>query len=288
MNSIKIVFVGLARDASKYLRRSLSNIERVGSLASDVGYIIIENDSIDETKKILSDWGASRLNFSLITLDGLGMLPIRTLRLEYLRNICIEYIKTSELFRTYTHMMILDLDDSNAFTIDINSIAASIKFLDEDHSRAAIFANQIGHYYDLWALRHDDLCPLDAWEEVFDYTLAHNVSDEVAFENTFKNRIFSLDKGMPPLEVRSAFGGLGVYKMQYILKNPNPYLGSKIKLIGVGSNMKVSRWQVCEHVHFNEGITNLGGKLFINPQMINGVYSSPIYPPSAYKSLIFG
>lgn len=287
MRHEKIIFVGLARDAGNYLPQVLSNIERISSLVSESYYLFIENDSMDETKGLLNDWGAHRKNFSLLCMDGVGKIPIRTLRLEYLRNLCVEYIKKNEQLRSYTHIMVLDMDDSNALTINLDGIIKSLDFLSQADSRAAVFANQIGHYYDLWALRHDQLCPNDAWEEVLDYALSNGVSDHEAFEKTFKARIFCLGQEVPPFEVSSAFGGLGIYKLSYVLDNPNPYLGSKLKLINAGSGIEVVRWQVCEHVHFNLGIKAIGGELFINPSMINGVYSSPIYPPSAYKTLLF-
>ena len=58
------------------------------------------------------------------------------------------------------------------------------------------------------------------------------------------------------IEVKSCFGGLGIYKTKFI-KNCKYYGGEDTDN------------EVCEHVAFNECIYANGGKLFINPKMIN-------------------
>ena len=71
----------------------------------------------------------------------------------------------------------------------------------------------------MWTLRHKTICPGDAWEEVLDYSIKNKVSDQIAYENTLKKRKFDLKHNELPLEVDSAFGGFGIYKMKYVLNN---------------------------------------------------------------------
>jgi hypothetical protein len=152
-----------------------------------------------------------------------------------------------------------------------------------DSERAAVFANQIGKYYDIWALREPNLCPGDAWEEVMDYVIQHKVSPEIAHDQTFAKRIHTFPVSMQPFEVDSAFGGLGIYKMNFILRNPNPYLGSKMKSApSEDGSFRIARWQVCEHVHFNQGIRSLGGRLFIMPSLVNSDCTHSVFPPIAH------
>jgi hypothetical protein len=139
----------------------------------------------------------------------------------------------------------------------------------------------------MWTLRHPVLCPHDIWEEVFDYSFKNHVSDEVAFNETFKRRLFSLSPDASPVEVDSAFGGFGIYKLSYVLQNKNPYLGSKVKLLQNPNPFQIVRWQVCEHVHFNLGIRNLGGKLFILPQLVNANNARGYFPPSSWREFLF-
>jgi hypothetical protein len=65
---------------------------------------------------------------------------------------------------------------------------------------------------------------------------------------------------IPPLSewihVESAFGGFGIYKMESI-KN--------LKYSGVND----TGLPICEHVPLNLDIGRAGGKLFINPRLLN-------------------
>ena len=266
----------------------LKNLENISKLASEVSYVFIENDSTDTTKADLNAWGADKLNFNLISLDGLNQIPVRTLRLEIIRNTYLELIKTDSKLRSFDFMVVLDMDEVNSYQIDSNNFADALIFLNSSTLRAAVFANQKGTYYDLWALRSNELCPVDVWQEVLDYAHAHKVSDEEAFSKTFANRVFNLENYKEPIEVNSAFGGLGIYKMKFILDNVNPYLGSRIKILRNDSGqIQFLRTQVCEHVHFHDGIRSQLGSLYIFPSLINGISPKISFNPSFFRSLLF-
>lgn len=284
----KALFVGVARDCARFLPSVLSNIEQLSSIFKESSYIFIENDSKDSTKIILNDWGRDKKNFYLINLDGLGVINQRGLRLEFARNAYWEFLKSTTKLHDYDLMIVMDMDDANTFTIDKNSFSSALNFLYTDDLNAAVFANQIGTYYDMWTLRHPTLCNADCWEEIFDYVIKHQCSDGDAFNATFNNKIFSINKDNQPIEVDSAFGGLGIYKLAYVLKNKNPYLGSKTKLINNSlDGPRFCKFEVCEHVHFNLGILNEGGKLFIFPALINGINLNYSFPVSAYRQFVF-
>jgi len=270
-NKPKIVFIGLAQNCAQHLPAALRNIDNMASLASSAAFLFLENDSTDNTKAILNTWGNSRTNFTLLNFDGLNGVGVRTVKLEILRNAYVECLRNYKNLKEYDYAILIDMDDSATWPIDISELAKAIQFIHSDPQTAAVFANQVGTYYDVWAFRHKDYCPGDAWEEVMDYKAAHpEVTDEEAFNQTFKKRVHTFSPSEKPFEVDSAFGGLGIYRMNYILKNPNPYLGSKIKSLPSQDGVfKVSRLMICEHVHFNKGIKNLGGKLFVWPSLIN-------------------
>ncbi len=285
----RIVFAAVIQNCSQYLPISLDNVERMSRLASDVAYVFIENDSTDNTKNDLKQWGQGRSNFNLINLDGLrDEAPIRTVRLEFLRNTCVEIIKANELMRSFDFLIVLDMDDVGASPLNMDEVSNAIQFLGASPQRAAAFANQQGGYYDVWALRHPELCPGDAWEEVLDYVLKNKTSDEYAYSETMEKRIVSFDVNSPPIEVDSAFGGLGIYKMEFVRNNPNPYLGSKVKILtGDNGALSVARTQVCEHVHFNQGIGHQHGELFIMPKLINATLQGMNARPSFFRTLLF-
>ena len=283
----KIIFAGLAQNCAPFLTATLKNIENMTNLASEAAYIFLENDSKDSTQQDLLDWGANKENFKFINLDGLNTMPARSMRLEFLRNTYIEVIKADNDLKSFDILIIIDMDDVSTFLMNLEQLERAIEYLNSENSIAAVFPNQLGIYYDMWALRHPELCPMDIWEEVFNFVADNKCSDKEAFEKTFAKRIFSIDVNREPIEVKSAFGGLGIYKMQYVLKNPNPYVGVKIQVLRTSPRIEICRWQLLEHAHFHEGIRSIGGKLYVLPYLINGDHTGMTFPESGFRMMLF-
>ena len=286
----RAIFAGCARNCAKELPAVLRNIERLTGLFAASAFVFAENDSSDSTRQILEQWGAERGLFHLIKMTGLdAIVPQRTVRLEMVRSGCVEFIRKSEDLRAFDYLIVMDCDRVCAGQIEIGKFAAALEFLEQDRARAAVFANNLGPYADLWALRHPTLCPNDVWEEAMDYSLTHRVSDEIAFKNTVLKRVFTLDPSDFAVEVESAFNGLGIYKMNYVLESKNLYLGAKLKVVVADNEIGILRIQTCEHVHFHQGIRNAGGTLFILPDLtlfeVKDGHSRT--PPSAWRHHIF-
>jgi hypothetical protein len=282
----KVVFAGSARNCGPHLHKVLQNIEQMAQLYQEAAFIFVENDSDDGTKRLLKEWCARRKNATLLTLDGLSNLqPVRTIRLQTTRRKYIQFARAR--YADHAHLFVLDCDDANAHEIDLQTVRRAIDFLDSDPSHAGVFANQDGTYYDMWALRHQERCPVDVWEELLDCTMMQNLPDQAAFNRTFAKRIFSLRADAAPVEVESAFGGLAIYKMSSVLRSDGNYLGYKKKLITSPHGWSEVGWSVCEHVAFNSGLRKKGGRLFILPYLINGVTKDVGFPSSAFRSLIF-
>lgn len=289
----KAIFVGCARDCGIHIPRVLQNVSRMAGLFAEAAHVFVENDSRDSTKHHIQLWCQSTPNARLISLDGLAArCPVRTLRIEAARNQYLSLIRTE--FQAYDYLFIVDCDEINAPPIDLDVVQRAIAFLEGDASCAAVFGNANGVYYDMWAFRHRDRCPGDAWEEVCDYALKHRVSDEQAFEQTFKQRMFSLPMDAPPLEVESAFGGLGIYKIRSILENKRHYVGHKMKSIppgtdlgAIGNGVTELGWQCCEHVSFNAGFRERGERLVVLPYLINSRNFGMRLDPAAWRTLLF-
>jgi len=293
MNS-KVTIAGAAKNCANHLPKVINNIENIAKNFSNVGYVFVENDSRDNTKSILKNWrdllknGGTKPDFHLISLDGLDTIKARTARLEVARNTYIEAIKSHKNLCNSDYLIIIDMDEIGAYPIDTREILNAVDFLQKSSERAACFSNQIGYYYDMWALRHENYCPSDIWEDVANYVISNKCSDEIAYNEIFRKRIFSIDKSLNPIKVDSAFGGFGIYKMQYILENPNPYIGSKIKAMPMSDGSTgFARWQVCEHVHFNQGIKYIGGEIYIFPSLVNHNNQSINFNPSFARSLFY-
>ena len=172
----KIIFAGVVQNSANHLMAVLKNIESLSSIFYDVGYIFVENDSTDNTKQILKKWGQNKPNFYLINLDGLNAISIRTIRLEMARNAYLETIKYHSELRDFDYLAVLDMDDAGAYPIDPKETCNAINFLDSLPTRAAVFANQRGTYYDMWALRLTPHCPNDVWEDVLNYVIKNKCS----------------------------------------------------------------------------------------------------------------
>jgi hypothetical protein len=285
----KAVFVGIVRDCARYLPGVLGNLERLSACFGEVAFVFVENDSVDGTKALLRAWGNSWPDFTLFDLAGLGAVTVRTLRLEVARNTYLEFVRGDPAFASFDTLCILDMDDAGAYPIDLQEFKEALDFMKRTDHCAGVFANNVGNYYDMWALRHPELCPHDVWYEVFLWAQQHDASDQEAFDQTFAKRIRSFGRDMGPIEVDSAFGGIGVYNLDYVRRCPNPYLGSRVRVMRRRDGQVLTcRTEQCEHVHFHEGLRHLGGRLFILPGLINGIYSSDVtFPCSWYRNIIF-
>jgi glycosyltransferase involved in cell wall biosynthesis len=283
----RVIIAGTAQNCSDYLSAVLKNIDNISELFSEVGYVFVKNDSTDNTRQLLQEWGGNKTNFHLIDFDGLKNVPARTVRLEIARNAYIEAIKYYKNLKDFDYLIVLDMDEVGAYSIETQAVFDVLQFLESSPSRAAAFANQKGAYYDMWALRHPTICPNDVWEEVLNYSTKNKCSDDEAYAQTLAKKIFSLDEIKEPIQVDSAFGGMGIYKMQYVLNNPNPYLGSITKIISLGdSGTGFVKKQVCEHVHFHAGIKSQAGEMFIIPNLINGVNAGISHNPSIFRGML--
>src|SRR6185437_2785000 len=160
------VIVGLARDCARDLPAALRNLATMAACFPRAAFIFAENDSVDGTAALLRDFAAGRSDARILTFAGLDKrLPQRTRRLAFLRNQCLAAIRSDARLRASDYLIVADLDEAIA----------------EPPERAGVFANCRGPHYDLWALRHETLCPGDVWEEAFDYALAHGGDDDAAY-----------------------------------------------------------------------------------------------------------
>ena len=159
----KIWVIGCARDCSRNLPDVIKNLIRFTSLFDDSEIIILENDSTDSTKSLLNKYQDSSLlrSYSFSKLDQ--RFPAKNERLAFLRNASISYLKEANSPSSDDLVMILDLDEVNSLPWDLPSFLSALNWFSQKESAASISANQIGIYYDLWALRHSTFCPSDIW-----------------------------------------------------------------------------------------------------------------------------
>lgn len=280
------IFVGLARDCARDLPAALRNLTTMAACFARAAFVFAENDSVDGTAELLKDFAARIGEARILTFAGLDKrLPQSTRRLAFLRNQCLSAIRADARMKASDYMIVADLDEATSEPIDRSAFREALAFLAAEPDCAGVFANCHGPYYDLWALRHAALCPGDVWEEAFDYALLHGVDDAAAYAATVARRLLTIAPTDPPLAVASAFGGLGIYKLRSV--RDAAYKGFKPKTILENGRRRAIKWQVCEHVAFNEAIGARGGRLFILPSLVNRRTDGIDFIKSFYRRLAF-
>jgi hypothetical protein len=262
------MFAACVRNCESALPGVLDNIGRMAAAYSAAAFVFLENDSTDRSREIVQSWCSAVPEARLLNFDGLARCsPIRTVRLALLRNRYLSILRRD--YADFDHLVVVDCDAVNAGPMDPDRFRRAVEFLESDAGHAGVFAGQDGRYYDIWALRHAELCPGDVWEEEFDLIAARRIARVEAFNQTVRKRILVLPAGAPALEVRSAFGGLGIYKVGHIRNSGQRYIGHKLKRVVFDGEFKEALWQTCEHVAFNREICDRGGRLFVLPYFIN-------------------
>jgi hypothetical protein len=112
----------------------------------------------------------------------------------------------------------------------------------------------------------------------------HVASDQESFDKVYDQVPKCIPVETPPIQVESAFGGLGIYKMQFVLNNKSRYIGHEYKYF-VGESMVFSKLQTCEHVSFHQGIAAQGGQMFILPYLVNSDQDTG-FNPSAFRTIV--
>ncbi|MEH3109292.1 MAG: glycosyltransferase family A protein [Agrobacterium cavarae] len=258
-NLKKSVFVaGVARNCAANLTRSLAVLDGLADVFDKLEYCFVTNDSTDDTAAMVSKWVSQRVNANCHQIDGLSAnIKERTARIAACRNICLAELKKS-MFRgnSFDYFLVFDMDGVNDNLIGPQELNEAIQSAPADW--VALFANQRQVYYDIWALREERWCPTDCWEEVRNATNKHffrRLTWKRAKQKFVISRQQHISPLTAPIKVESAFGGLGVYKVDAI--------GDAL-YIGLTENGA----QVCEHVSFNKEIGK-AGSLYILPSLLN-------------------
>jgi len=259
-----IVITGVARNCGKNIIQDIKRLHKALEDCNNLKFLIIESDSSDDTLEKLAYLKNKIKDFYFLSLGELkNKIPERTKRLAYCRNLYLEELENNKIFKDAEYLLVTDLDGTNEL-LTKKGIASCMEINDWD----VCTANQNGMYYDIWAFRHPLLSPNDCWK-VYGFMVNElGISSKLAKIKALKSRMFWFIKSLKPFEVDSAFGGLAIYKRNAI---------TNIRYIGVDENGH----EVCEHVALNEQIKEKGGKIYINPQLIN------CYPPTQYVKSTF-
>lgn len=252
------VICSLARNSSDIMTNTQAKIERIGNKFKDYRVLIFENDSEDNTRQQLLEWQQKNPKIYVIPC-GMDNEPLdcklkeknlyeygsysdsRMEKMARFRNIYLNLVKTQ--YTDYDYMIVYDFDIKGSICID--GLATS--FVDDWD---AIFVNGLMYIPGTFGLFYNyyDVLPLVKINDEF------KIREQLELYTKYGPLLVdsTLAVGKPNYPVKSAFAGIGIYKIQSILDSNASY-GSKYK---------------CEHIELNEAIHKNGGKLYINPNAL--------------------
>ena len=234
-----VVVLGCARDCQKNLSNSLFLVNELGACFESAIGCVFENDSVDDTKKILKRDAPGWLTVINETKNRphlQGFEPDRTIALAEYRNRCLDWGKDHAL--TADFVVVVDLDADGGFSVD--GVLNSLAWLEQFHDAAGmasfslyrVTGDEGGEKYaqhDAWAAR------LNHWDDRYQRGVGS------WFHYWFP------PVGSEPVRFYSAFGGLAVYRA-------SAYYAGRYR----GGD--------CEHVPFHRSVreaTGLG--MYLNP-----------------------
>lgn len=285
----RALITGCSQNCGPHITAVLSNVDRLRQCFDSSDVLLLENDSTDTTAELIRDYGRSHSEVHALSFPGLNnRIPIKTVRLAHLRNTALEWLRNNGGWERFDLLVVLDLDEVNAAPWDLQALSGALQWWQAQPEAAGLFANQLGPYYDLWALRHASLCPDDVWAAM----LRHHgqqpeLTDAQLLEAVYLPRQFSLPAGAAPLEVDSAFGGLAFYSCAWLARAEPRYMGEQPLVWDSPQGRRWLRWQCCEHVAVHQQLRRLGGRLWIHPGLINWTtQTAGIRPnPSGWRHL---
>jgi len=241
-----ITFAAPVRNCGTSLVADVNLAIKIGEFFKNYNIVIFENDSIDETKRILQDFhGHERIK--VITMDNLDQkFPFRTQRISFARNKLFNEVKKigSDYFCT------MDMDGVIGLDFDIEGFLSNFYY---DDCWDAVFPVNVDKYYDIWTLRHPDICPGDYERDM--NSMDPIFSDEIIFDNCLNNlQRMDFKKLNGWLNVMSAFGGMGIYKTSKFVNSS--YFGVK------------DNYEVSDHVAFHLKAVESGAMLYLNPRFL--------------------
>ena len=243
-----IAIISLWRDSQTYIHTSLNQLStQEDELGSDYSFLysFYENDSVDDTSKILREWLKDRQG-TLLT-DKLShpkweSVPsrTRTVAMAQYRNICLYALRDKK----YDYLFIIDSDicyekdlfKSMIYLIDNNQTYGMVTPNTQQNVSDKFDLNKSTSYYDSWALK-DLQCNQGL-------SFAYN-----PFVMTADRRKW--DRSLP-VSVASAFGGISLVRGELLQEK---------KLIWNGD-------AGCEHWYFCKKIREMNYSIVVHPLLL--------------------
>jgi hypothetical protein len=243
-----ILICGAARNVEKRLSEFIEKSTYAFSNFKHIEFAICESFSTDGTVRALLDLEVECNNITFIKDSNvIDLKSKRTVKIASAR----EQLRLYALKRSqdFDYVAMMDLDGVNR-GLTPRAVVSCWNHAGWDVATA----NQSFRYYDIWALRADNWSEDDCWLEY--RTLLNSHTQRRAKRIAVTKKMKSISANSKPIEVKSAFGGLAIYKIEAFVAG---------KYSGVNEKGE----EICEHVPFHEHLRKQGYKIFLIPSLIN-------------------
>lgn len=261
LKNSSIIVCGIVRNAGKTLARNISVINELLDRFGDYRVFVYENDSVDDTKKILQTWHLSdpeRIHVSLNQTDSSVVIPPsaevpglnhffchrRIDKMAALRNHYLDYIESQGWSADY--LMVVDLDVAG-FCLDgiLSSFGSEVEWDAVTAFGYSTSPRLRRRYHDTYALT--------LWDDKMNPQTEAKMAE-------YAERFGSLKPGDAWIRVASAFGGVAIYRFEAVkgLRYSEPALPNYDPRVEVK----------CEHFSLYKQMIDRGyDKIYINPSM---------------------
>lgn len=230
-----VVFVGMARDIDGILPLTIERIENIGGLFKRWSAVVVENDSRDDTKKVLKAWEAARGGQVVADCRDLGherLSGFERDRVERYAELRTRYRDIArDRFPAADFVIAVDLDPWGGYCP--MGVLNSVGWLARLPSAACMASTslfeantdagvRVWAHYDQWAFREFGFRP--RWSRHFPLWLP--------------------PPGSPPIRVFSAFGALAVYRPGPFFDHAPRSIGGDIEHVGLHRSMIEAGWEI--------------------------------------------
>ena len=249
LESFEVLIVGLVRNCEASLESEVKILRASFKAFKKVSFFLVESDSTDGSLEALRELAIRIPNFKFLSLGNLRQsISDRIERIAHCRNVYLDYVRTTS--DKFDYIVVADLDGVNNL-LTREKVATCWKF----DGWSACTANQIGPYYDIYALRAPGWSEMDCWNEARSL-YASGMNPVKTWVKAIRDKQRIIPESEDWIEVTSAFGGLAIYKREAFLE-------------GNYQTFSDDELNVSEHVPFNLKLVASGHRIFINPKMTN-------------------
>ncbi|MDB9772158.1 hypothetical protein OAC11_05085 [Alphaproteobacteria bacterium] len=255
---LSFLIVGTVRNCQSTITSEVRHLNQVFVGAAQVRWLLVESDSDDNTLDCLSSLKTEVGLFDYLAMGRLkDQFPERARRIAVCRDAYVKEIQRRPEYSEVDYVVVADLD---GMCRDLT--AESVESCWSRNDWLACFGNQPKGYYDLWALRHESWSPKDPFR-TYRELVTLGVKPAIAYKTSVIDKILKIETNIPWIAVESAFGGLGIYRIE-AFKHADYSVDGEYPA------------DTCEHTTFNRKLGVSSSKLYINPSLVNIQYSNHV------------